>query len=249
MNTMSLLEPRTLYDPATGQTYEVYTDIGGPRLPGEIAPRTTCPGCNGTGRCERCTGRGSVSADTKSCDPLVRELALVKQALETGMPPAESSASLAGARAIFAASLEAAAPGKPVVCPCCDHAHRNYRRKLNSGMAAVLIRIYRLGGGAEAAWVNVVRIFPNTTHRGGEWSLLRHWGLVMPRERRSGVKNSVGDWRLTPLGVAFVEGSLEVPRYVEVRNGKLIGKSTETTRIVAALGNAFRYDELMKGEG
>jgi hypothetical protein len=160
-----------------------------------------------------------------------------------------SDPNLADARVAFLAQLEAAAPGKPVVCPCCDHAHRNYRRKLNSGMAAVLIRIYRLGGGAEANWINVVRIFPNTTHRGGEWSLLRHWGLVLPSGRRTGVKNSVGDWRLTPLGVAFVEGVVDVPRYVEVRNGKLIDKSAETTRIVAALGNAFRYDELMKGEG
>ncbi len=169
--------------------------------------------------------------------------------VKKGAPPlpGQSVRTLLDASLAFAEALEAALPGKPVQCPCCGHAHRNYRRKLNSGMAKVLIALYRLSDRGEN-WVNVTSLFPGVSHRGGEWSLMRHWGLILPRERRSGVKNSVGDWRMTPLGVAFCENRLEVPRSADIRGGKLLGKSEETTSILGALGNGFSYLELMQGE-
>lgn len=159
------------------------------------------------------------------------------------------AAALREAREAHERALEQTRPGRAVECPLCGHEHRTYRRKLNSGMAAVTVRLYALGHGPAMEWVNVVRLFPNTTHRGGEWAQIRHWGLALPRERRTGSTNSPGDWKITPLGVAFVEGRLEVPRYVETRGGVLLGKSEETTSIVGALGNAFNYAELLRGEG
>jgi len=159
------------------------------------------------------------------------------------------AAALAHARDAHALALADAEPGESVDCPVCLRPHRSYRRKLNSGMAATAIKLYRLGGGNAMDWVNVVRLFPDTTHRGGEWAQIRHWGLAMPRDKRNHAQNSPGDWRLTPLGVAFVEGRLEVPRYIETRDGVLLGKSDETTSIMGALGNAFDYAELLRGEG
>lgn len=177
--------------------------------------------------------------------------------VKKGAPPlpGQSVRTLLDASLTFAEALEAALPGKPVQCPCCGHAHRTYRRKLNSGMAKVLISLYRLGNGKEAAWVNVSELFKSGPQSGGrpaaagEWALLRHWGLVLPRERRTATKNSVGDWRLSPLGVVFCENLIEVPRYIEVRNGVCLNKSEETTSILGALGNGFSYLELMQGGG
>lgn len=159
------------------------------------------------------------------------------------------AAALEHLRARHAAAIDAAEPGESVVCAVCLRPHRNYRRKLNSGMAAVAVRLYALGNGPAMDWVNVVRLFPNTTHRGGEWAQIRHWGLAMPRDVRTNTSNSPGDWHLTPLGVAFVEGRIEVPRYIETRDGELLRKSEETISIVGALGNAFNYAELLRGEG
>jgi hypothetical protein len=158
------------------------------------------------------------------------------------------AAALAELRAEHLARLDAAKPGAPVLCPVCDSRCSSYRRKLNGGMAATTVKLYRLGKGPAMEWVNVVQLFPNTTHRGGEWAQIRHWGLAMPRDKRSAGKNSPGDWRLTPLGVAFVEGRMEVPAYIETRGGKLLSKSSETISIMGALGNAFDYAALIRGD-
>jgi len=159
------------------------------------------------------------------------------------------AAALAHLRERHAAAIDAAEPGESVMCAVCLRPHRNYRRKLNSGMAATAVKLYQLGNGPAMDWVNVVRLFPNTTHRGGEWAQIRHWGLALPRDVRTNTSNSPGDWHLTPLGVAFVEGRIEVPRYIETRDGELLRKSEETISIVGALGNAFNYAELLRGEG
>lgn len=156
---------------------------------------------------------------------------------------------IATLRKAHQAALDVSKPGRPVTCSVCERPHSSYRRKLNSAVAAVLVKIYRLGGGPAQNWVNVAQMFPNTTHRGGEWTIAKHWGLVMPRDVRDGGANSPGDWRLTPLGVAFVEGRVEVPRYVELRDGVCLGKSEETISITGSLGNAFNYAELLRGEG
>lgn len=159
------------------------------------------------------------------------------------------AAAFAHLRERHAAAIDAAEPGESVMCGVCQRPHRNYRRKLNAGMAAVTVRLYALGGGSAMDWVNVVRLFPNTTHRGGEWAQIRHWGLALPRDVRTHATNSPGDWQITPLGVAFVEGRIEVPRYIETRDGELLRKSKETISIMGALGNAFDYAELLRGEG
>lgn len=159
------------------------------------------------------------------------------------------AAAFAHLRERHAAAIDAAEPGESVMCGVCQRPHRNYRRKLNAGMAAVTVRLYALGGGSAMGWVNVVRLFPNTTHRGGEWAQIRHWGLALPRDVRTHATNSPGDWQITPLGVAFVEGRIEVPRYIETRDGELLRKSKETISIMGALGNAFDYAELLRGEG
>lgn len=145
----------------------------------------------------------------------------------------------------FRKELFAKKHGKPTQCPVCDHAHRVYKRKLNSGMAAKLIEIYKLGGAKH--WVNVADIFPGVTHRGGEWALLRHWKVLEPRDVRTAVENAHGDWRITVLGRLFVQNRARVPRYVYVFEGEKIGASSERTTIKEALGDGFNYLELMGG--
>ena len=120
-----------------------------------------------------------------------------------------------------------------------------YKRKLNSGMARVLIRLYRLGGASR--WVNVSELFPGVTHRGGEWSRTRFWMLVEPRDRRTIDKNAKGDWSLTPWGVEFVMGQARVPRYVFIWDNNPFRFSKETTSIGESLGDRFDYASLMRG--
>lgn len=158
------------------------------------------------------------------------------------------AAALAELRQEHAKALSEQRPGHAVACALCGAEHRIYRRKLNTGMAETLVKMYRLGGGAAAGWVNVVQLFPNTSQRGGEWAQVRHWGLALPRDVRNVGQNSPGDWRLSPLGVAFVENRMQVPMYIETRGGELLGKSVETVSIMGALGTKFDYAALLRGE-
>lgn len=122
------------------------------------------------------------------------------------------AAALAELRAEHQARLDASKPGAAVLCTVCGSRCSSYRRKLNGGMAATAVKLYRLGKGPAMEWVNVVQLFPNTTHRGGEWAQIRHWGLAMPRDKRSAGKNSPGDWQLTPSASPSSKDAWRSPR-------------------------------------
>jgi hypothetical protein len=149
---------------------------------------------------------------------------------------------LSGARVEFAAAR--ASGRKRVVCPCCDKPANFYKRKLNSGMVDVLIRIYRAAGGSPGEIVSIEQIFGSRKQDHRDWPLLRHWGLVQPASRRDSHKNAQGLWRITPLGIAFVEDKIAVAKYIVFIDGEPTEREGETT-VREALGNAFSYPELM----
>lgn len=157
-------------------------------------------------------------------------------------PVADGDRPLAEARNRFWERLQT---GEPETCPCCGRTGKIYSRKLNSGMALVLIRLFTLG--AHERWVNVKEIFPSVTQRGGEWARMKFWLLVTPRDHRTRDENPRGDWMLTPWGVDFVRGRISVPRHVYLWDNVPQGFSPETTTIQESLGDTFNYAELMSG--
>lgn len=76
---------------------------------------------------------------------------------------------------------------------------------------------------------------------------MRFYGLIeeSPHERPDGGR--AGIWRLTDLGVAFVEGRATVPTYSILYNQELLRLEEPKISISQALGKRFRYDELMEG--
>ena len=127
-----------------------------------------------------------------------------------------------------------------VSCPCCGKQCRLYGRKLNSGMARLMIGFYRQN---PHGWLHVSRCkHIESADLGvvnGDFTYLPHWGLMEPGKD--------GLWRLTSLGLQFVRGEIEVPHKVFLVNNKCVGKSNETTNIRRALKDNFDYDELMSG--
>ena len=120
-------------------------------------------------------------------------------------------------------------------CPCCTQFAKVYRRKLNSGMAKSLIRMYQAAG---TGWQNITETIPARSREEGK---LRYWGLVEQGEER-------GWWRVTPKGEQFVKNRIKVPRYVRIYDDRMLGyDDTEDTNIIDALSSPFDYDELMKG--
>lgn len=138
-----------------------------------------------------------------------------------------------------------------VTCPTCGQFCKVYRRKLNSTMAYALVLIYtHFKLHPEHPWIHVASFLVNTKRdssvAGGDVVKLRFWGLLerAPGDRDDG-SDRVGRYRMTEIGRQFVEGRIAVPRYVYLYNQMLLRLSEEMTTIQDALGDRFRYDELM----
>lgn len=135
---------------------------------------------------------------------------------------------------------------KGVVCPCCEHMVRVYKRPLNASMAQSLIAIFHYFQD-NADWLHAPSYLKNLKLNGNnDVGLLVHWGLLEAKEgeRADGCRHN-GFYKITDKGRAFVNEGLVIPRHVFLTNATFLGLSEETTTIRDALGEKFNFDELM----
>lgn len=124
-------------------------------------------------------------------------------------------------------------------CPLCTQFAKVYRRKLNSGMARSLIRMYRRAG---LDWINVPTQIPARSREEGK---LRYWGLVEEAGDLRDDGGHAGWWRVTEQGGAFVRRELLVPKYARIYDSRCLGLHGELVSITECLGSRFDYGELM----
>lgn len=156
-------------------------------------------------------------------------------------PMAMGSITLADARAGFRAELD-----KGTRCPCCDRFSKRYRRKLNSGMARVLIWLVRETERSGDEWIDVPARAPAWVLRSNESGKMAWWGLVEVRENESDPsRKTTGDRKVTQKGFDFVYGRVTVPARVILYNDACEGFDGEDITIKDALGKKFSYAELM----
>lgn len=127
------------------------------------------------------------------------------------------------------------------ICPCCNQTVKLYKRKLNSGMARVLIAMYKKGGSFFHVKDYLREYNIKNTH---DWTLLKYWGLIEPMDNHKGGQE-LGYWSITEKGKQFCKGELKLQKHVLIITNKMIGFSSEDTDIVESLGNHFDYNELM----
>ena len=135
-------------------------------------------------------------------------------------------------------------------CPYCSQYMKRYKRKLNSGMAYILIKVYKMipdlnypGGYFHINdIVKKTGMNPNTS----EFQKLRFWGFTEPKSMNKDDKKTRGFYKLTEKGKNFVENRIEVPRHIFLYNGEFLGFSDEKTNIKKALNSKFDYEELMR---
>lgn len=137
------------------------------------------------------------------------------------------------------------------ICPCCGRFGKVYKRKLHSGMAAVLVLLYRyhnLGYTHVHTLINATTTPAVAAAIRGDFAKLRYWKLIEEEHIVSNTNNdkkSSGKWRITGAGARFVEGSEMVHKYVWLYKGKCLGFIGEAVTIHEALGDKFKYSELM----
>jgi len=155
---------------------------------------------------------------------------------------------LAEARRLFLKNLDSGA-----VCPLCRRFTKRYHRKLNAGMARILIAIYRMCKKKNTDCIHVSHVFLERQKNAvaQEYSKLKYWGLLLPipsedpKEKKE--QRGSGWWRLTAAGKEFVQGVSKVPKYILLVNNEHEGMAGDLISIRDCLGSKFNYDELMKG--
>ncbi len=137
-----------------------------------------------------------------------------------------------------------------VSCPCCDQFAKVYRRGLSGPMVYALIVIERWTR-SNTGWLHVPeylsKVCTGTTTRGGDWAKMVHWGLLQekPVVRMDGAKHA-GYYKITQLGLDFVNGRVQVPAHVFLYNKqKLERPITKMISVEEALRKKFNYAELM----
>lgn len=161
-----------------------------------------------------------------------------------GHPVPAGINTVADARTRIAAGWE---DGDGTTCPVCTQLVKLYRRKLNSGMARILIWLVREAANYPEGWVPVADTAPTFVRRSNEVSRLALWGLVEDQPSDTPARRNSGVWRPTDNGRRFALRTLRVPSHVLIFNNVIYGWSAEQIDIDGALGEAFRYDELMAG--
>jgi hypothetical protein len=129
-------------------------------------------------------------------------------------------------------------------CPVCGQFVKLYKRKLNSGMAVILIFMSKYG----KDFVHVKEFLREKKMKNGhDWTLLRYWGFIQERSPLIGDENTKnsGFWRITPEGLAFVSNRVKTKKHILIYNQKFQGFSNEDITIEDALGDDFDYYELI----
>ncbi len=126
-------------------------------------------------------------------------------------------------------------------CPCCTQFAKVYRRKINSGQARSLIRMWRRCG---TDWCHVPTEIGARSREEGK---LAYWDILEEETERRDDGGRAGWWRITDLGSRFVLDQIRLPKYARIYDGRCLGLIGEPQGIRDALGTKFDYRGLMDG--
>lgn len=142
-------------------------------------------------------------------------------------------------------------------CPCCGLYVKQYRRKIHAGMAAALIVFYKYQSkdynrdpeGYSHVNELMSEKYPKMVRNSGrqDFPKLRYWGLIEEKwhDQEEETKRKSGRWRMTAQGINFASGFTTVKRYAIIFNSELLKIEGPRGDIQEALGDHFKYQELM----
>ena len=160
--------------------------------------------------------------------------------------------------AIHGAEFQQPSRDQHAKCLGCGRPMVIRKRPITHSAAVTLIYMYRNArqcGERKFLYLERFMKLCYPKHQRGDETKLVHWGLLEPRNTGGivGSKGWDGHWRITELGMKFVEG-MELPRYIYVYNRTLCGFSDgkeydrEMGNIVDALGTPFNLASLLSGD-
>lgn len=144
--------------------------------------------------------------------------------------PYRGENSLTGAKAWTRQRFRA---GDLSYCPCCGQAVKRYARSISSSQIKAMSMIADSIGGMTSA-----QIMQRSKQGGGDYAKLAAWGLLDQN-------SATGYWHITDKGRDFLNGEIQVPKYVFFYNGRVLGRSTELVDVNQCRGRVT-MDEVMR---
>lgn len=140
--------------------------------------------------------------------------------------------------------------GEKKCCPTCGRYSQMYARPLNSAMCRqllILLAIHRRGTDAKPGWVHVRAVILPGTSGAGDFSKLKHWQLIEPKDAAAADddQKATGYWRLTAAGIRFATGQIALHPVAMLLNDVLVRFEGDPVKIHTALGKKFNYAELI----
>lgn len=136
---------------------------------------------------------------------------------------------------------------KGTICPCCNNYVKMYKRKLTSSMVFCLIHFKKhvdKNGNEFQNFITILDRLKLTSTQRADWQKLVYFKLITAETSERGHPRS-GYYKLTELGIKFVNHQSVVPEFVKVYNSKTYGYSEKQINISQAINNKFNYLELM----
>lgn len=99
-------------------------------------------------------------------------------------------------------------------CPTCGRKSVDYKHSINRTLVSGLARLNALGGRARLDALGL------DNSKFNNFQKLRYFNLAIP-------SNDNFEWQITNEGVWFLQGRIQIPKYVITRNANVIRKSTE----------------------
>lgn len=114
--------------------------------------------------------------------------------------------------------MEAAMNNNISICPTCGHKLVEYKHNINKTLISCLARLNAMGGRARLDKMQLDNVqFAN-------FQKLRYFHLAMPT-------NENNEWQITEHGKWFLQGRIQISRYVITKNAQTIRESTEVVYI------------------
>jgi len=135
-------------------------------------------------------------------------------------------------------------------CPCCTQFAKVYDRKIHFNMAKALIIFYRHASmkGLDD-YHNLNDVYANekesVSQLRGDFPKLKHWGLITEQANEDAKKKASGCWKLTQIGIDFIENKMKVHSHVRIYNDRVLKTFGEYVDIRECLAEKYDYAELV----
>ena len=100
------------------------------------------------------------------------------------------------------------------ICPTCGHKLVEYKHSINKTLVSCLARLNALGGRARLDQMGL-----NNTQF-SNFQKLRYFALAVPT-------NENNEWQITDRGIWFLQGRIQISRFVMTKNAHTIRESNE----------------------